>query len=442
MNYDLVIKNADAVVWNDNKLVQSRVNIAITGDRITKISSDAINGSAQIDATHLTVLPGVIDSQVHFREPGMTHKEDLSSGMLSALYGGVTSIFEMPNTLPPTTNRQAFNDKIELAKKSAWVNYAFFVGGGSENIQQLAELETMKGCPGVKIFMGSSTGTLLVEDDKTLDQILAHTRKRIIVHSEDEYILRDRKQIALDSKNVADHENWRSVESALSSTKRLMNLARKHKHPVHVLHISSSEEMEFLKAQKDLATVEILPQFLTLSAPECYERLGTLAQQNPPIRDHRHLEFLWKAVNNGTVDVMGSDHAPHLLSEKQKPYPTSPSGMPGVQTMVPVMLNHVHNKKLSLLKFVELVGEGPRKTFGCLNKGRIADGMDADLTLVDLKKQFVISNSDMKTKTGWTPFDGMTVTGQVHSVLINGKWALQENQHSPMGKGTLVEFTP
>jgi dihydroorotase len=441
MNYDLVIKNAEAVVWNGSQLVQSRVNIAITRDKISKVSSDQIKANHEMDATHLTVLPGVIDSQVHFREPGMTHKEDLSSGMLSALYGGVTSIFEMPNTIPPTTNKQEFLNKIASAKNSAWVNYAFFIGGGSENIQQLSELETMKGCPGVKIFMGSSTGTLLVEDDKTLEQILTHTKRRIIVHSEDEYILRTRKQLAIDSKNVATHSLWRNEESALSSTKRLMALARKHKHFVHVLHISSAEEMDFLKGQKDLATVEILPQFLTFSGPECYERLGTLAQQNPPIRDKRHLEFLWKAVTDGTVDVLGSDHAPHLLSEKQKPYPTSPSGMPGAQTLVPIMLNHVHNKKLSLLRFVELVGEGPRKTFGCLSKGRIAEGMDADLTIVDLKKQFVISNSDMKTKSGWTPYDGMNVTGQVHSVLINGKWALQENQHSAVGKGTLVEFS-
>jgi dihydroorotase len=360
--------------------------------------------------------------------------------MHSALYGGVTSIFEMPNTIPATTTIEAFIHKINRAASHPWVNYAFYAGASKENYESLFALENLRGCPGVKVFMGSSTGTLLVEDDPTLELVLKHTRRPVTVHSEDEFILRARKSIAIESKNVCDHPVWRNEESALSSTKRLLNLARKFQRKVHVLHISSKQEMEFLKTQKDIASVEMLPQFLTFSAPECYYRLGTKAQQNPPIRDSSHLEFLWKAVLDGTVDILGSDHAPHLLEEKAKEYPQSPSGMPGVQTLVPLMLNFVNQKKLSLERFSELVGEGPRRVFGCFSKGRIAEGMDADLTIVDMKQEKTIEASWLKSKCGWSPYEGMKVKGWVHSVFVNGALALSEGVETGEKNGHVIEF--
>lgn len=439
--HDLVIKNGRVLSFNNNRFIDETLNIGVINGKISELSSHNLIGKIEIDARLWTVMPGIIDSQVHFRDPGLTHKEDLESGTRSAALGGVTSIFEMPNTAPATTTKEAFLNKIKKAQECAWVNYAFYVGASPENVLQLSELELLKGCPGIKVFMGSSTGTLLVEDDFTLEKILSHGKRRVIVHSEDEYRLRERKHIAIDSKNVLNHPIWRDELTALNSTERLIRLAEKAQRPVHVLHVTTAEEMQFLAQHKTIASVEILPQHLTLAAPECYERLGALAQQNPPIRDKRHQEALWKALNDGTVDVMGSDHAPHTLEEKSKQYPTSPSGMPGVQTLLPIMLNHIANGKTSLKKLIELCCENPRKVFGCDSKGRIEVGMDADFSLVDLKKQVTINNKWIASKCGWTPFDGMRVMGWPAVTVINGQVVMREDQLIQDKVGSLVEFT-
>lgn len=446
MNFDLVLQNATAILPTDpqssgtSPLVQDVVHIGIQGGKIAAISKSPLAGKEVIDCAGLTVLPGVIDSQVHFREPGMTHKEDLESGTRAAAMGGVTTIFEMPNTVPATTTRELFEDKLARAKDRAWTNYAFFIGGSPENVDHLAELEVMPGCSGIKVFMGSSTGTLLVEDDSTLEKIFRAGRRRVILHSEDEPRLRERRHIAVDSGDVRNHPVWRDVETAVKSTTRLLALARKTGRPVHVLHVSTAEELEILKDEKDIASVECLPQHLTLAAPECYERLGTKAQQNPPIREDRHRQALWKALNSGIIDVMGSDHAPHTLEEKARPYPQSPSGMPMVQTMVPIMLNHVNKGRLSLLRFVELVGEAPRRVFGCRTKGRIAVGLDADFTIVDMKREETITNAWIQSRCGWTPFDGDKVTGWPVLSLIGGRVCLRDGRLESQGLGRPVEF--
>ena len=440
--HDLVLKNASVLVFdkNQNVVLNTQTNLGVKDGRIAEISSQVLQGQQIKDLKGLTILPGVIDSQVHFREPGFTHKEDLESGTRAALLGGVTSIFEMPNTNPVTTSKEAFQDKLNRAKDRAHCHYAFYVGGSSDNFEKLSELEKLSHCSGVKIFLGSSFGTLLVDNDVLLENILKNGRRRVIVHSEDEARLQARKHIAIEAAHPKAHPIWRDEESALISTKKVVFLARKHNRPVHVLHVSSSEEMAFLKDHKDVASVEILPQYLTLSSPECYERLGTLAQQNPPIRDQRHMEHLWQAVRTGIVDIIGSDHAPHSLEEKNKPYPQSPSGVPGVQTLVPLMLNHVAAGKFSLERFVTMVSENPRKLLGVKNKGRIEVGYDADFTIVDLQKLVTIKNQWIVSKCGWTPYDGMKVTGWPVQVYLKGKLAMSDDQILRPHTGEPVDF--
>lgn len=449
MTLDLIIKNATVMIAEENskgeiRIRETQTHVGVKDGKIRQLGQENTASQQIFDAKGLHLLPGVIDSQVHFREPGMIHKEDLATGTKSAALGGITSIFEMPNTIPATTTADLHKDKLRRAENRAWVNHAFFIGGSAENVAQLSELEKLPYCPGIKIFMGSSTGTLLVDDPVTLEQIFRQGFRRVILHSEDEHRLKERKQIAIDSKDVRNHPVWRDVESALISTRKLLDLSEKTTRPVHVLHVTSGDEMALLKKKKKkkfgLVTVEVLPQHLTLFAPECYERLGTLAQQNPPIREKSHQDALWKAIADGTVDVLGSDHAPHTLEEKRKEYPQTPSGMPGVQTLLPIMLNHVNEGRLGLDRLVELVCENPRHVFGCKSKGRIAVGLDADFTLVDLKKTKTIENKNMASRSGWTPFDGMKVKGWPVATVIAGNFVMQDDQVLGVAKGTPVEF--
>lgn len=441
--HDLVLKNAAVLVFdlNQNQVVTLKTDVAVKSGRISAISSSEIlQGQQTLDLKGLALLPGLIDSQVHFRDPGFTHKEDLESGTRSAILGGITSVFEMPNTNPITSTEKAFQDKLNRAKGLAHCHYAFFIGGTLENFQKLNTLEILPHCAGIKIFLGSSFGPLLVNDDVLLENILKNGKRRVIIHSEDENRLIERKPIAAESGHPRSHCLWRDEKTALISTEKAVAMAHKFNRPIHILHVSSSEEMHFLKNHKGIASVEILPQFLTLSAPECYERLGTLAQQNPPIRDIRHLEHLWKAVETGIVDIIGSDHAPHTLEEKNKPYPQSPSGMPGVQTLVPIMLNHVSKGKLSLEKFVTLTSENPRRLLQIKNKGRIQVGFDADFTIVDLKKEMTIENKWIASKVGWTPFDGMKVKGWPVATILKGKIVMQEGEILRPHSGDPVDF--
>lgn len=443
--YDLVIQGGLCLVPHPSEnglLVEQLADIAIVDGRIDKISS-SINEPAfrTIKAHGLHVLPGIIDSQVHFREPGLTHKEDLETGTKAAILGGVTTIFEMPNTNPATTTKEAFEEKLRRANGRAHCNYAFFVGGAHDNIAQIQELELLPHCSGVKIFMGSSTGTLLVEDDETLEKLMSRGHRRMIFHSEDEMRLRERKHIASDMADVHYHPVWRDVETAVLSTQRLLRLARKTGRRIHVLHVSTAEEMDLLKENKDIATVEVLPQHLTLYAPDCYDRLGTYAQQNPPIREKRHLDRLWKAIADGTVDVIGSDHAPHTKEEKDRPYPASPSGVPGVQTLLPVMLDHVNAGRLSLQRFVEMMTENPCRVFGIKNKGRLRVGFDADVTLVDLKKTKTIDNSWIASRCGWTPFHGMQVKGWMTHTIVGGNLVMENDEILTAARGQPVDFT-
>ena len=439
--FDLILRGG-VVVNHDGEGAR---DIGVRDGKIAEIGVASTADAAElIDCKGLHILPGVIDSQVHFREPGPTHKEDLETGSRAAVLGGVTSVFEMPNTHPLTVTKEAIEDKLARARGEGdhggmFCDHAFYVGATHGNPHDLAELEMEPGVAGVKIFMGASTGDLLVEDDEGVRAVLAHGRRRVAIHSEDEYLLREGKARAREG-DWTSHPEVRSVEAAVRCTERLLRLARETKRRIHVLHISTADEIPILAAHKDIATAEATPQHLTLAAPECYERLKGLAQMNPPIREAHHREGIWRGVAQGVIDVLGSDHAPHTLAEKSKAYPASPSGMPGVQTLVPVMLDHIAKGRLSLARFVDLACHGPNRVFGIAGKGRIAAGYDADFTIVDLKAERVITDAWSASKSGWTPFDGMAVTGWPIGAIIRGRCVMWSDEIIGDAAGAPVRF--
>jgi dihydroorotase len=434
--YDLILKNGTIVSPGG----ETRGDIGVTGERIAFIGDLSGASAGEIyDAGGLHILPGVIDSQVHFREPGLEYKEDLETGARSAAMGGVTAVFEMPNTNPATTSPERMTEKIALATGRMDTDFAFYAGATHANVDVLGEMERMVGCCGVKVFMGSSTGDLLVHDDEGVEAVLRAIKRRAAFHSEDEFRLVEREG-ERETGNWHSHPVWRDVETAVSSTRRLINIARKTGKRIHVLHISTAEEMEMLRNAKDVASVEVLPNHLTLAAPDCYDRLKGFAQQNPPIREGRHREALWRALNAGIVDVLATDHAPHTREEKERPYPASPSGMPGVQTFVPLMLTHVNDGKLSLQRFVELTSAGPQRVFGLADKGRIAEGYHADFTVVDLKRKETIRAEDTEAKCGWTPYDGFEATGWPVATIVRGGFVMRDGEITRKGGGAPVRF--
>lgn len=436
-SYDLLLKGGLVVTPGGTVAA----DIGVRDGRIAAIGDLGATAAAEtFDAAGLTILPGVIDSQVHLREPGLEHKEDLATGTAAAALGGVTAVCEMPNTKPSTTTAGDLADKLARAEGRAWVGHAFFVGASADNADDLGRLERLPGCAGIKVFMGSSTGSLLVDDEQVLARVLANGRRRVAIHAEDEARLKERRHLVEGGAAVAMHPVWRDEETALLATRRLLRLARGAGRRVHVLHVTTAQEMELLANHKDLATVEVTPQHLTLAAPDCYERLGTLAQMNPPIRGEEHRQALWRALQQGVVDVIGSDHAPHTRDEKAKPYPDSPSGMTGVQTLVPVMLDHVAAGRLSLQRLVDLTSAGPARTYGIVGKGRIAVGYDADFTVVDLKAKRRIGNLWIASKCGWTPFDGMQVTGWPLATIIAGRVVMREDTLLGDPAGKPLEF--
>lgn len=440
--YDLIIRNGILVTPGG----QAKGEIAVKDGRIAAIDTagGALAGADAdriIDAANLHILPGIIDTQVHFREPGLEHKEDLATGTLAGLMGGVTTVFEMPNTKPSTARAEDLAEKLRLAQGRAWTDHAFFIGATNDNCERLAALEQLPGCCGVKIFMGASTGDLLVPDDPTLTRALRSGVRRIAIHAEDEERMQARRTL-LEGKDISPalHPLWRDALSALRATQRIVKIARETGRRVHILHVTTAEEMIFLAQHKDIATVEVTPQHLTLEAPDCYDRLGSFAQMNPPIRDGRHRAGLWAAVQQGIVDVVGSDHAPHTREEKARPYPQSPSGMPGVQTMLPLMLDHVAQGRLTLERMVDLLCHGPQRIYGIAGKGRIAVGYDADLCLVDLKRRVTIEESWLKSRCGWSPFTGMTVTGWPVMTILRGHLAMREGEALDAPQGRPVRF--
>ena len=435
-SFDLLIRGGNVATPNGI----APADIGVIGGRIAAIGSLSSAPAADVfEAKGLHVLPGVMDTQVHFREPGNEHKEDLATGSLAAILGGVTAVFEMPNTAPPTTTRAAIEDKLSRAKGRMHCDHAFYVGATPANIGALAELERMPGVCGVKAFLGSSTGTLLLNKEEDILAMLKAGRRRVAVHSEDEDRMIARKHLA-ERGRPDTHPIWRDAESARMSTERVLRLAKQAGRRLHVLHITTGDEIPLLAGAKDFCTAETTPQHLTLSAPECYERLGTYAQMNPPIRDESHRQALWAAVTDGIIDVIGSDHAPHTREEKNRVYPDTPSGMPGVQTLATILLDHVNKGRLTLQRFIDLTASGPQRIFGIAGKGRIACGYDADFTIVDMGMSRKIENKWIASRCGWTPFDGMTTKGWPVATILRGTAVMRDFAVVGQAAGRPVRF--
>jgi len=434
--FDLVLKGA-TVVNHDGEGVR---DLGVRDGRIAGLGDlGSAKAAEMIDARGLHILPGVIDTQVHFREPGLEHKEDLETGSRAAVQGGVTAVFEMPNTKPLTTSAATLADKVARAKNRMFCDFAFYVGGTRENIDDIPALERLQGSAGIKVFMGSSTGDLLVDDEESLARIVAGLSRRAAFHAEDEDRLKARMGLRR-ADDPSSHPEWRDAEAALIATRRLVTLAERYKKRVHVLHVSTAEEMAFLATHKDWASVEVTPHHLTLVAPDCYRELGTYAQMNPPVRDDAHRRAIWGALSSGVVDVLGSDHAPHTREEKDHAYPASHSGMTGVQTLVPIMLDHVNAGRLSLARLIDLTSAGPQRLFGIRGKGRIAVGYDADLTVVDMKRSETITNAWIASRCGWTPYDGRRVTGWPVGTLVRGRRVMWEGEVLGPAHGAPVGF--
>jgi dihydroorotase len=416
----------------------AQTDVGVRDGKVVAIGSLGDAGET-LDCTGLDVLPGVIDTQVHFREPGLVHKEDLESGSVAAVMGGVTAVFEMPNTKPHTDRAEAIADKLARAKDRMWCDHAFYVGATAANATELGELERLPGTAGVKIFMGASTGDLLVAEDGELARVLAHGQRRVAIHAEDEA----RMNARLDERvpgDPASHPVWRDDESALLATQRILRLARTARRRIHVLHVTTPAELALLATQRDIATCETTPQHLTLAGEDAYPRLGTHAQMNPPIRSGTHRDGLWHWLGQGVVDVIGSDHAPHTREEKAKPYPDSPSGMPGVQTLLPLLLDHVAARRLSMARLIDLTSAGAQRVFGLVGKGRIAAGYDADFSIVDLKRRWRVEENWLASRSGWSPFTGMTLTGKPIMTIVRGQVAMREDELVGRAAGAPIRF--
>lgn len=432
--FDLILKNGR--VFTPGGIVEADVGV-----RGGKIAGIGVSGDAGevIDCTGLMVLPGAIDTQVHFREPGLEHKEDLKSGSRAAVLGGITGVFEMPNTRPNTDSAQALIDKLARARDRMWCEHAFYMGATNANARELAELEMLPGAAGIKVFMGASTGDLLVSEDDVLAEVMKSGRRRVAIHAEDEARMQARMGERVDG-DPSSHPVWRDDESAILATRRILKLARAAGRRIHVLHVTTPAELELLSQHKDIASCEVTPQHLTLTGEEAYPALGTYAQMNPPIRSAAHRDGLWRWLNQGVPDVIGSDHAPHTIEEKAKPYPASPSGMPGVQTLLPLMLNHVAEGRLTLERLVDLVSYGPQRLFGLKGKGRIVAGYDADFTVVDLRARWTIGEGWLASRCGWSPFTGMEITGKPMGTIIRGNRVMWDGQLADKATGRPFRF--
>jgi dihydroorotase len=433
-SYDMILRNG--TVWTPGG--PSACDVGVREGKIAAIGAGGDAGEV-VDCSGLMVLPGVIDTQVHFREPGLEHKEDLESGSRAAILGGVTGVFEMPNTKPNTDTAERLADKVARAAGRMWCDHAFYVGATAANADELGALERLPGAAGVKIFMGASTGDLLVAEDDVLARVLASGRRRVAIHAEDEARMNARLGERIEG-DPSSHPVWRDDESAMLATRRIIAMARAARRRIHILHVTTPAEFAFIALNKDIASCEVTPQHLTLAAEEAYPRLGTYAQMNPPIRSSAHRQGLWQYLNEGVPDVIGSDHAPHTIEEKAKPYPASPSGMPGVQTLLPLLLDHVANNRTTLQRLVDLTSAGAQRIFGIVGKGRIALGYDADFTIVDLRAQWTIEESWLASRCGWSPFTGMRLTGKPVGTIIRGHRAMWEGELIGTAQGVPIRF--
>ncbi len=418
--YSLKIINAK-IAQADGAILEGDLAIGNLGT-IEKIDSK-IDGPARqtLDADGLLLLPGVIDPQVHFRDPGATHKEDLTSGSRSAVCGGVTSFLEMPNTNPTTTTHQALDDKLATAAQKCVANYGFFIGATDDNLDVINTAEPV--C-GIKIFMGSSTGNLLVNKPEILDKIFGNGRRLIAVHAEDEERIKQRfdhySQQYPEGLPVEMHSVIRDDECALIATEMALELSEKYQRRFHILHLSTAKEVHRLRQRKpEYVTAEAIPNHLFLNT-DLYETWGTRVQMNPPIRSQDNCDEVWQGLKDGVIDFIATDHAPHLLNEKMQDYPKAPSGIPGVATSLPLMLTQMKAGRCTLEEIQRWMSFGVAKAYGIPRKGKVEEGWDADLVLVDIDNTKSVDPDILYSKTGWTPYEGQELTGWPQYTIVNG----------------------
>lgn len=421
-----LIKNAEVVLSTGVE----RVDVIIEGQRIAAIDpAGHTRVDDTVDAAGLHLLPGAIDDQVHFREPGLTHKEDLEHASRACAKGGVTTFFEMPNTVPNATTRERLYDKLDLAAQKSRVNYAFYIGATPDNVAELQALEREAPgrTPGIKIFIGSSTGDLLVDEQAALERIFAETTLPICAHCEDEATVRANKKRFAGTSDVADHSRIRDHTAALIATRRAIDLAKRHRHRFHVLHVSTGDETDLLSDHGGLITAEACPHHLFFNTDD-YARLGTLVQMNPSLKTADDNRRIWQALLDGRVQVIATDHAPHTRDEKTKPYPASPSGLPAVENSLALLLDQVSRGRCTLSQVVSWMCDAPARVWDLVGKGRIAAGYDADLVLVDLNKTATIRNEKQLTKCGWSPWHGESLTGWPVRTWVMGQEVFGDGQ--------------
>jgi len=416
---------------------QARVDVLIEKGKILGIDPPrGVQVDETIHAEDLFLLPGVVDAHVHFRDPGLTHKEDLRTATRACAKGGVTSFLEMPNTKPLTITCERLHEKLALASEKSLVNYGFYLGA---TIGNLEELKLAQRTPGIKIFIGSSTGDLLVDDQQLLERIFAETTLPICAHCEDETTVRANTERLGGGSSYEDHSQIRDEAAAVIATKRAIDLALRHRHRFHVLHVSTAAETELFRDHQGLITAEVCPHHLFFNVDD-YERLGSLVQMNPSIKTAADNEGLWRALKAGRIQMIATDHAPHTIEEKQQPYPKSPSGLPAVENSLALMLDCVNAGICSLESVVHWMCDAPARVWDMVGKGRIAEGYDADLVLVDLGKKQTVRNQTQVTKCGWSPWDGVSLQGWPVRTLVKGHTVFLNGQFDETVRGSEIEF--
>jgi dihydroorotase len=428
-----LIKNA-AVVLPDGV---ANVGVVIEGEQIAEIDpARQVRVDSEVDAAGFHLLPGVVDDQVHFREPGLTHKEDLFTASRACAKGGVTTFLEMPNTIPPATTQAKLDEKLALASRKSLVNYGFYIGATPNNLE---DLKNATRTPGIKIFIGSSTGDLLVDEQEVLEQVFAETTLPITAHCEDESTVRANAARLAGTHDVADHSRIRDHAAALIATRRVIDLALRHRHRFHVLHVSTAAETELLVDHRKLITAEACLHHLLFNVDD-YARLGTLVQMNPSLKTRDDNAGLWRALGDGRLQVIATDHAPHTLEEKRRPYPASPSGLPAVENSLALMLNEVNKGRCTLQQVALWMCDAPARVWDIVGKGRIEVGYDADLVLIDLQKEAEIRNEEQITKCGWSPWHGTRLRGWPVRTWVMGREVFRNGQFAEDVRGKEVQF--
>jgi dihydroorotase len=427
-----LIRNPMAVLPSGTRVC----SVLVEGTRIADIDVEDVSADRVVDASGLYLIPGVVDDQVHFREPGLEHKEDLVTATRASAKGGVTSFLDMPNTVPPTISQAALDDKLSRAARRSLVNYGFFIGATPDN---LGELVSAQRTPGIKIFIGSSTGDLLVDDQETLERIFAHTSLPITAHCEDETTVRANRARLTGTPHVRDHSRIRDHQAAYLATQRAIDLAIRHQHRFHVLHVSTADEIPLIHDHRNLITGEVCPHHLFFNI-EDYERLGTLVQMNPSVKTRADNEALLHALVTGQIQVIATDHAPHTLAEKSVGYPASPSGIPAVENSLALMLDQVHRRRCTIEQVVQWMCDAPARVWDMVGKGRIEIGYDADLVLVDPNLSHVIENGQQETKCGWSPWHGTRLTGKPVMTWVMGRLVFDHGQFDDTVPGQEIQF--